>query len=145
MCFPKRIGITSALAIALVPLVALASQPDSKAADAVSAAFIAARESAHLSRLSRIDGNTFAKQVCTNDLRMPSGWINDVRYKTSDPAQLPDEAQRLARTRDFGKTAARFGVGVCSLGSDSSGKMSYDVLIAIYESKWTSFWRMFWE
>lgn len=76
---------------------------------------------------------------------MPSGLIDDVQYETSDPARLPDVARQLATSPDGYKTAARFGVGVCSLGPDSSGKISYSVLIATYESSWTSFWRVFWD
>jgi hypothetical protein len=47
-----------------------------------------------------------------------------VQYETTDPTFLPDAARQLATSPDAYKTAARFGVGVCSLGADSSGKAS---------------------
>lgn len=139
-------GIAFALAVVfVVSLMAVASAPDDKAADAVAAAFIKAREGAHLRSLSKIGRNLFGEKVCKRDLRMPSALIQDVQYETFDPANLPDTAQRLATSPDAYKTATRFAVGVCSLGSDSSGRISYSVLIATYESRWTSFWRIFWE
>jgi len=129
-----------------MPLFTFASQEqDDKAADAVSATFVEARQAAHLSKLEQMDRNPFRQQVCKHDLRLPSGWINDVQYETSDPARLPDSAQRLAKSLDSYKVAARFGVGVCSLGTDSSGHVIYSVLIATYESRWMSFWRILWE
>ncbi|MCU1299363.1 MAG: hypothetical protein JWO91_3641, partial [Acidobacteriaceae bacterium] len=112
---------------------------------AVAAAFVEARQAAHLPKLARIDRNVFGEKVCKHDLRMPSGLIKDVQYETSDPARLPDTARQLATSPNGYKTAARFGVGVCSLGPDSSGKIRYSVLIATYESRWTSFGRIFWD
>jgi hypothetical protein len=132
-------------AVFLISLVAGASKLDDSASDAVSTAFIEARQAVHLSKLSRIGRNSFREKVCKHDLRMPSGLIDDVQYQTSDPTRLPDAASRLAQSPDDYKVAARFGVGVCSLAPDSSGKVTYSVLIAIYESDWTSFWRIFWE
>ncbi|MGA8438373.1 MAG: hypothetical protein WB762_23350 [Candidatus Sulfotelmatobacter sp.] len=129
----------------VIPLVAVASQQDDKAADAVSSAFIEARQAAHLSKLDRIDRNRFRKQVCKHDLRMPSGLITDVLYETADPARLPDAARQLATSSVGYQVVARFGVGVCSLGPDSSGKVTYSVLIATYASRWGSFWRIFWD
>jgi hypothetical protein len=129
----------------LIPLVAVASQQDDEAADAVSSSFVEARQSAHLAKLDRIDRNRFHKQVCKHDLRMPSGLITDVLYETADPAHLPDAARRLATSSVGYRVVARFGVGVCSLGQDSSGKVTYSVLIATYASRWGSFWRIFWD
>lgn len=140
----KKASIAVALAF-VIPLVAVASQQDDKAADAVSSAFIEARQAAHLSKLERIDGNRFRRQVCKHDLRMPSGLITDVLYETTDPAQLPEAVHRLATSSVGYQVVARFGVGVCSLGPDSSGKVTYSVLIATYESRWASFWRIFWD
>ncbi|HYL64035.1 MAG TPA: hypothetical protein VE077_15575 [Candidatus Methylomirabilis sp.] len=77
--------------------------------------------------------------------RMPSGWINAVDYETFDPAELPESARRLARWLDTGKAASRFGIGVSMLSGSSPAHPKYSVLIATYESRWTSFWRIFWE
>jgi len=129
----------------LAPLFAATSKPDDAAAGAVTAAFVEARQAAHLPKVSRTDGNAFGEKVCKHDLRMPSGLIKDVQYETTDPTLLPDAARQLATSPDEYKATARFGVGVCSLGADSSGKIKYSVLIATYESRWTSFWRIFWE
>ena len=85
-----RLKASIAVSLAfMIPLVAVASQQDDKAADAVSSAFIEARQAAHLSKLDRIERNRFRKQVCKHDHRMPSGLITDVRYETVDPAHLP--------------------------------------------------------
>jgi hypothetical protein len=140
----KRIALALVVGL-LVPVFAVASKPDDTAADAIALAFVQARKAAHLSDLTRIDRNTFGEKVCKHDLRMPSGIIKDVQYETSDPARLPDAARQLATSPDAYKVTARFGVGVCSLGADSSGKIRYSVLIATYESRWTSFWRIFWD
>jgi hypothetical protein len=137
---PKRAAIAVTLAL-LIPLAAIASQPDDKAADAVSSAFIEARQAAHQSKLNRIGGNRFRRQVCKHDLRMPSGLITDVLYVTADPAHLSEAARRLAASSVGYRDVARFGVGVCSHGPDSSGKVTYSVLIATYCSRWGSFWR----
>jgi hypothetical protein len=51
----------------------------------------------------------------------------------------------LATWPDSGKTAARFGVGVCQLDSSSVASLKYSILIATYESRWTSFTRIFWD
>lgn len=123
----------------------LAQKPDDKAANDVASAFVSARQPAHLSRLNRMDTNPFGEKVCQKDLRMPSGLINDVQYTTIDPSQLPPDAEKFATAQDTYKAAVRFGVGVCSLGPDQTGKNKYSVLIATYESRWTSFWRIFWE
>jgi hypothetical protein len=140
----KRI-VFSLVVGAVFPLIAGASKPDDTGADAVAVAFVEARQAAHLPKLSRIDRNPFGEKVCKHDLRMPSGLIKDVQYETTDPALLPDAARQLATSPAAFKIAARFGVGVCSLGANSSGKISYSILIATYESRWTSFWRIFWE
>jgi hypothetical protein len=121
------------------------SKPDDTNADAVAAAFVDARQVAHLSKLTRMDRNPFGEKICKHDMRMPSGLISDVLYETSDPAHLSDAARKLATSPDSYRIIARFGVGVCSLGSDSSGRVRYSVFIAIYESRWASFWRVFWE
>lgn len=129
----------------LASLAAAGSNPDDTTADAVATAFVDARQSAHLSKLMRIGRNPFGGKICKHDMRMPSGLIEDVLYETSDPVRLPDAAQKLATSRDIYRVTARFGVGACSLGSDASGKAHYTVFIATYESRWTSFWRIFWE
>jgi hypothetical protein len=78
-------------------------------------------------------------------MRFSSGLILDVVYQTDDPAHLPESAQRLATWPDTSKTASRFGVGVCLLNGSSSGQPQYSILIATYESRSTSFWRIFWD
>jgi len=137
--------ICSALLSFLTVLVLVASDQEDAASDAVAKAFLQTRQTAHLSPLERMGRNTFREQVCKHNLRFPSGWIQDVVYETSDPAELPESARRLATWPDTGKTAARFGIGVCIGNSTSSGHPKYSVLIATYESQWTSFWRIFWE
>jgi hypothetical protein len=137
--------IFSALLIFLSALPSVASDQEDKAADAVGAAFIQARQAAHVSKLERIGRNEFRQRVCEQDMRMPSGWINEVVYQTADPAHLPETAQQLALQPDASKTAARFGVGVCLLTSSPGERPRFSVLIATYESRWTSFWRIFWE
>lgn len=136
--------IFSALLIFLIVVPTAASDQEDAAADAVATAFLQVRQAAHLSKLERMGRNTFREKVCKQDMRFPSGWINDVVYETSDPAHLLESAQRLATWPDSSKTAARFGLGVCLLSS-SSGQAKYSVLIATYESRRTSFWRIFWE
>jgi len=37
--------------------------------------------------------NTFREKVCRQDMRMPSGRINDVVYETLDPADLSESAK----------------------------------------------------
>ena len=132
--------------LVLAPLTATGSKPDNTTADAVAKAFVEARQSAHLSKLTRMGRNPFGERICKHDMRMPSGLIEDVLYETSDPGHLPDAAQKLAKSRDSYRVTARFGIGVCSVRCpDAPGKASYSVLIATYESRWTSFWRIFWE
>ncbi len=121
-----------------------ASPQEDAAADAVATAFMNARQAANLPKLERMGRNNFQEKVCKHDLRFPSGLINDVLYETSDPAQLPESAQNLAISPDTYKTATRFGVGVC-LKPGSPGQPTYSVVIATYESRITSFWRIFWE
>jgi hypothetical protein len=137
--------VCSALLSFLTVQLLVASDQEDVACDAVAKAFLQTRQTAHLSILKRMGRNTFREQVCQHNLRFPSGWIQDVVYETSDPTDLPESAQRLATWPDTGKTAARFGIGVCIRNSSSSGRPSYSVLIATYESQWTSFWRIFWE
>jgi len=137
--------IFSALLIFLIVLPTAASDQEDVAADAVATAFLQVRQAAHLSKLERMGRNTFREKVCKQDMRFPSGWINDVVYETSDPAHLPESAQRLATWPDSSKVAARFGLGVCLLRSSSPGQPKYSVLIATYEPRRTSFWRIFWE
>jgi hypothetical protein len=137
--------IFSALLTFLIVVPTAASDTDDAAADAVATAFVQVRQAAHLSKLARMGRNTFREKVCKQDMRFPSGWINDVVYETSDPARLPDSALGLATWPDTSKAAARFGLGVCLLSSSSPGQPKYSVLIATYESRWTSFWRIFWE
>jgi hypothetical protein len=79
-------------------------------------------------------------------MRFASGVILTAQYQTSDPSHLPDVAQQLAVHPDDGyRVTTRFGVGVCAVGQDPSGKPTYSVLIATYESHWNSFLRIFWE
>jgi hypothetical protein len=132
-------------AVVFLSQLAGTSPLEDSAADAVSAAFVEARQAVHLTKLGQIGRNKFREKVCKHDPRMPSGLINAVHYQTSDPGRLPEAVLRLATSPDGSKVAARFGVGVCSMGPDLSGKLSYSVLIATYESQWTSFWRIVWE
>jgi hypothetical protein len=135
------------VAFALVASVAVfASQQEDRAADYVAAAFVQVRNAAHLSKLERIGGNTFREKVCKHDLRFASGLILTAQYQTSDPGQLSEAARRLAIHPDDGyRVTARYGIGVCAVGQDSSGQIMYSVLIATYESRWNSFLRTFWE
>src|ERR1700684_2238215 len=135
--------IFSALLIFLIVVATVASDQEDAAADAVATAFLQVRQAAHLSKLERMGRNTFREKVCNQDMRFPSGLIRDVVYQTSDPAQLPESAQRLATASDTSKTAVRFGLGVCSLNSGSAGQPNYSVVIATYESRAASFWRIF--
>jgi hypothetical protein len=121
-----------------------ASQQEDRAADSVAAAFVQARDAAHLSKLARMGGNSFREKVCKHDLRFASGVILTAQYQTSDPGHLPKVAQQLAVHPDDGyRVTTRFGVGVCAVGQDPSGKTVYSVLIATYESPWNSFLRFF--
>jgi hypothetical protein len=115
------------------------------AADAVAVAFVNARQGAGLSKLKRMGRNTFGDKICKHDMRFPSGLINSVSYQTSEPSILSESAQRLAVAVDTGKTAARFGIGVCLVTPTSAGQPVYSIFIATYESRPTSFWRIFWE
>jgi hypothetical protein len=137
--------IFCALFIFLTASATTGSDQEDAASDSVSTAFLQARQAAHLSKLERMGRNTFREKVCKQDMRFASGLINDVVYQTSDPSLLPDSVQRLATWPDSGKIAARFGVGVCQLDSSSLGSPKYSILIATYESRWTSFTRIFWE
>jgi len=139
-----KCGFIVALVFFTVVL-AFASDQEDVAADAVATAFLQARETAHLSKLERMGRNTFRKQVCKQNLRLPSGLINDVTYKTSDPSSLPELAQKLATTPDSYRVTARFGMGVCILKAGPSERPEYSIFIATYESRWTSFWRILWE
>lgn len=133
------------LQLGLLCFPAFASQQENAAADAVATAFSNARQAARLPKLQRMDINTFRKQVCDNDMRFPSGLIENVTYETSEPNKLSEEAQRLATKPDSSKTAVRFGVGVCFIKANSLGQPVYSVVIATYESRTTSFWRIFWD
>jgi hypothetical protein len=141
----RMMKILSMLFCFLIVLSSAASDQEDIAADAVIAAVAQARQAAHLSKLESMGRNTFRQKVCQQDNRMPSGWINSVDYRTSDPSHLPESAQRLATQPDTSKIAARLGVGVCIVPGGSVGQPRYSVLVAIYESRWTSFWRIFWE
>lgn len=134
------IGVTILLSIS-----ASASTQEDAVADVVAAAFINARGAAHLPKLERMGKNIFREKVCKHDMRFPSGLINNVLYQTSDAGQLPESAQKLAVAQWSGKAAVRFGIGVCLAGSTPDGRPTYSVLIATYESRPTSFWRIFWE
>jgi hypothetical protein len=129
----------------LASMVVFASQQEDGAADSVAAAFVQARDTAHLSKLRRMGENTFREKVCKHDLRFASGVILTARYETSDPGHLPEVAQQLAVHLDVYRVTSRFGVGACAIGQEPSGKTVYSVLIATYESPWNSFLRFFWE
>ena len=120
-----------------------ATGQEDAAADAVAAAFLQARQAAHLSKLERMGRNTFREKICKQDMRFASGLIKDVRYQTSDPSELPESAERLATEQFASTVVARFGVGVCALSNSSAGQPKYSVLIATYESRSASFWRFF--
>lgn len=140
---------TLAIIVAFVLLASVAlfaSQQEDNAADSVAAAFLQARNAAHLSKLARIGGNTFREKLCKHDLRFASGLILTVQYQTSDPGQLPEAARRMAtHPDDRYRVTARYGIGVCAVGQDSSDQTKYSVLIVTYESHWNSFLRIFWE
>jgi hypothetical protein len=132
--------------VLLASTAVFASQQEDRAADSVAAAFVQARDAARLSKLGRLDGNTFREKVCKHDLRFASGIILTAQYQTSDPGHLPEVAQRLAVHPDDGyRVTTRFGVGACAVGQEPSGSTVYSVLIATYESRWNSFLRFFWE
>jgi len=132
--------------ILLASIAVFASQQEDRAADSVAAAFVQARDAAHLPKLDRMGRNAFREKVCKHDLRFASGVILTAQYQTSDPGHLPEVAQQLAVHPDDGyRVTARFGVGVCAVDEDPSGKTVYFVLIATYESRWNSFLRFFWE
>jgi hypothetical protein len=126
----------------------IASDQEDAAADAIASAFFQARETAHFPKLGRMGRNTFRTKVCKQDLRFPKlsdkGMIDNVNYQTSDPAHLPESAQKLATTPNDYRIRSRFALGVCSLKT-SSEHPEYSVFIATYESRWTSFWRIFQE
>lgn len=136
-------AVLVALIVFLVLPVTASNQEDAATAE-VASAFLKAREAAHLSKISRIGRNAFRKQAC-GDLRFPSGLILDVIYRTSDPNTLPEPARQLAARPDSYSITARFGVGVCLVQNSPSAQPQYSVVIATYESGWTSFWRIFWE
>ena|ERR1700677_3044854 len=121
-----------------------ASQQEDVAADAAASAFVNVRAATGLPKLNRIGRNVFRKQACTHDLRFPSGLIKNVVYETSNPDQLPEAARQLANAPDSSKTAARFGSGVCSMKTNPPGQPVYSIIIATYESRSSSFWRIFW-
>ncbi len=141
----KPLAITAAFAL-VASVAVFASQQEDRAADSVAAAFVQARSAAHLSKLERIGGNSFRQKVCKHDLRFASGLILTAQYQTSDPGHLPEAARQIAIHPDDGyRVTARYGIGVCAVGPDSSGQIMYSVLIATYESRWNSFLRIFWE
>ena len=141
----KSFVVIGAFAL-LASMAVFASQQEDGAADSVAAAFVQARDAAHLSKLGRMGGNTFRENLCKHDLRFASGVILTAQYQTSDPGHLPEVAQQLAVHPDDGyRVTTRFGVGICTAGQDAAGKTMYSVLIATYESRWNSFLRIFWE
>lgn len=137
--------VPSVFLIFLAILPTFASDQEDAAADVVSAAFMQARQAAHLSKLKRMGRNTFREKVCRRDMRFSPGLILDVVFQTDDPGNMPESARRLATWPDTSKTASRFGVGVCLLNGSSPGQPQYAVLIATFESRWISFWRIFWD
>jgi hypothetical protein len=136
----KLVHFVSLILVIVVVLPVAGSNQEDAAADSVAQAFVQARQAAHLPNLARMGRNTFREKICKNDRRFPSGLIDDVTYETSDPANLPSSALRLAASSDAGNPAARFALGVCMKGSDSSGHPQYSVFIALYNSRWLSFW-----
>jgi hypothetical protein len=70
--------IFPALLIFLIVVPSVASDQEDAAADAVATAFLQVRQAAHLSKLERTGRNTFRQKACNQDMRFPSGWINDV-------------------------------------------------------------------
>jgi hypothetical protein len=120
---------------------AAATHDEDVASDAVATAFMQTRTARHLPKLERMGRNKFREKVCKKDTRFAAGLINDTAYETSNPAELPDAAQKLAVQRYAVTVPARFGVGVCL--SNNSRTPTYSVLIATYESRWNSFWRTF--
>jgi hypothetical protein len=135
--------ICAALLIFLLVLPAVSDSQEDIAADAVAAAFVQARSEAKLSKLERMGRNKFREKVCKQDWRFASGLINDVRYETATPADLPESARRLAAWQHTGAIAERFGVGVCLVGGGGAGGSKYSVIIVLYESRWDSFLRSF--
>ncbi len=135
--------IPCALLILLAALPTVATDQEDVAADAVAAAFVQARQSAHLPNLERMGRNKFREKVCKQDMRFAAGLIKIVRYETSDPAQIPESAQHLATETYASTIPARFGVGVCVVNSSAAGQPQYSVLIATYLSRSASFWRTF--
>lgn len=140
-----KLLVFSSFFVFLIVMPTVATDPEDAAADVVSTAFLQVRQAAHLSKLDKMGRNTFREKACKQDLRFPPGLINDVTYETSDPERLPESAQRLATWLDTGKTAARVGLGVCLLDGSAQGRPKFSVFIATYESRWTSFWRIFWD
>jgi hypothetical protein len=136
--------LACALIIAAAGCLSAASPQEDAAADAVAMAFMNARQAAGLPKLERMGRNTFREKACKHDLRFPSGLIHNVVYETADAAQLPESAQRLAIALDTYWTTARFAIGVC-LKTNASGQPTYSVIAATYESRITSFFRLFWE
>ena len=144
-CRMKTFVVLGAFVL-LASMALFASQQEDMAADSVAAAFVPARDAAHLSKLGRIDGNTFREKACKHDLRFASGVILTAEYRTSDLGHLPEVAQQLAVHPDDGyRVTTRFGVGACAVGQEPSGKTLHSVEIATYESSWNSFLRFFWE
>jgi len=125
----------------------LAANPQDVTADVIANAFTDAQLAAHLAPLNRMGRNIFGDKVCKDDLRMPSGLIDLAKYETSDPLRLPEAAQRLAMYQNSkgSRRAVRYGVGVCSLLTSAGANATFAVVIAIYESRWDSFVRIFWE
>lgn len=136
------------LFIILLVTPTIASDQEDAAADAVASAFLQARKAANMPKLGRMGRNTFRTKVCQQDLRFPKlsdkGMIEHVAYQTSDPTNIPDSAQKLATKPDNYRIRSRFALGVCSIKSGSE-RPEYSVFIATYESRWTSFWRIFQE
>jgi hypothetical protein len=122
-------------------LPAAATQEEDVASDAVAVAFMQARDAAHLPKLERMGRNKIRERVCKNDKRFAAGLINSAFYETSNPAELPEAARKLALQKYAVTVPARFAVGVCL--SNNSSTPAYSVLIATYESRWNSFWRTF--
>jgi hypothetical protein len=73
-------GQAEARPIILLPHEGLLRYRRDGAADLVAAAFVQARDTAHLSKLQRMGENIFREKVCKHDLRFASGVMLTAQY-----------------------------------------------------------------
>jgi hypothetical protein len=90
-CCCVKIFFLGAAFVLFACIAVFASHQENRAADSVAAAFMQAREAAHLPKLKRMGGNTFREKVCKNDLRFASGLILTAQYQTSTPDVCPKQ------------------------------------------------------